>query len=413
MTPLRDPRFRLLWAGQLLSGLGDSVIPISLTLAIVKATHSATQLGVVLAAETIAQVSLMLPGGVWADRLPRQRIMLTTDLVRAVAVLVMGLELISGTVDIAQLALLAACSGAASAFFLPSITGLVPSTVDAALLPRANALMAISSRGSLLLGPAIATTVAVTLGPGWSLMLPVVTFSLSALSLALLRVTPPSARARERFVTQLAEGWGHLRRNRWYWSNLVGHCGWNLARCILYTLGPLVAVQSLGGEVAWGTIVQGGALGALAGALIAVRLRPKRWILVVSNLSLTLGALPFPLLAVHAPPLLIAAAWGVGAGGLAFMSPLWDTAVQQHIPEEALSRVIAYDWLLSLGLNPLGMAMAGPLAVAIGIAPTLYGAAVVIVVPCLAVLLLPDVRRLGLAGGERHPGVRDPAEVLS
>jgi predicted MFS family arabinose efflux permease len=403
MTPLRDPRFRLLWAGQTLSGIGDSVIPISLTLAIVKATHSATQLGVVLAAETIAQVSLMLPGGVWADRLPRQRIMLVTDLVRAVAVLVMGLELISGTVNIAHLAVLAACSGAASAFFLPSVTGLVPATVDAALLPKANALMAISSRGSLLFGPAIATTVAVTMGPGWSLMLPVVTFSLSALSLALLRVTPPPARPRERFVTQLAEGWGHLRRNRWYWTNLIGHCGWNLARCVLFTVGPLVAVQSLGGEVAWGTIVQGGAIGALTGALIALRFRPRRRVLVVANLALALGALPFPLLVAHAPPLLIAAAWGLGTGGLAFMSPLWETAVQRHIPEEALSRVIAYDWLLSLGLNPLGMGLAGPLYVAVGIGPTLYGAAAVIVIPCLAVLLLPDIRRLGLPQAALHP----------
>lgn len=399
MNPLRDPRFRLLWAGQTLAGIGDSVIPVSLTLAIITATRSATQLGIVLAAETIAQVALMLPAGVWADRLPRQRIMLVADLVRAVTVLAMGVELISGTVDIVHLAVLAACSGAATAFFLPSVTGLVPATVAAAALPRANALMALSSRGSLLLGPTIATTVAVTVGAGWSLMLPVVTFAISALSLARLRVAPPPARARERFAVQLAEGWRELRRHRWYWSNLVGHCAWNLARCVLFTVGPVVAVRFLGGEFAWGLIVQGGALGALVGALLALRIRPKR-ALVAANLSLALGALPFPLLVVHAPPLLIAAAWGLATGGLAFMSPLWETVVQHHIPGEALSRVVAYDWLLSLGLNPIGMALAGPLAASVGIAPTLLGVGALLLVPCMAVLLLPDVRGLRLPSTE-------------
>ena len=81
--------------------------------------------------------------------------MLAADLVRGLTHAVMGFELITGTVDIVHLATLAALSGAASAFFLPASTGLVPATVKQEHLPAANALMAIgraapccSARGS-------------------------------------------------------------------------------------------------------------------------------------------------------------------------------------------------------------------------------------------------------------------------
>ncbi|GAT66720.1 permease [Planomonospora sphaerica] len=394
MTPLRDPRFRLLWTGQALSHLGDAVTPVALALAIVTATGSATDLGLVLAAQSVAAVALMLPGGVWADRLPRQRVMLAADLVRALTHALMGAELITGTVDVAHLAALAAVSGAASAFFLPATTGLVPATVDPEHLPRANALMSIAARGSMLLGPGIATALALTAGPGWALLLDAATFAVSAVLLARLRPAPLPPVPQERFGRQLADGWAELRRHRWYWTNLAGHALWNLGRCALITIGPAVAVAHLGGELAWGMIAQGGTAGAFCGALLALRFRPRRP-LVAANLALALGAPPFVLLAAGAPAPVVAAAYGLMVGGLAFMSPLWETAVQEHIPAEALSRVSAYDWLLSLGLTPLGMALAGPLAAAAGTAPTLYGAAALIAASCLGVLLLPDVRNLG------------------
>ncbi|GAA0846135.1 MFS transporter [Streptosporangium amethystogenes subsp. fukuiense] len=402
-APLRDPRFRLLWAGQTLSSLGDSVTSVALALAIVTATGSVTDLGVVLAAQSIAMVTLMLPGGVWADRLPRRRVMIGADVVCGLAHAAMGVELVTGTVDIVHLAVLAAISGAGSAFFRPATTGLVPATVAAEHLPGANALMAIAQRGSILLGPGIATALALTAGPGWALLLDAATFAASAVLLGRLRLGPIPPVPHERFARQLAEGWALLRGHRWYWTNLIGHSLWNLARCALITIGPVIAVTGLGGELAWGTIVQGGTVGALCGALLALRARPRRP-LVVANIALALGALPLVLLAAGAPALAVAVAYGLATGGLAFMSPLWETAVQEHIPTEAISRVSAYDWLLSLGLTPLGMALAGPLAGVTGAATTLYGAAALLAVSCLGVLLLPDVRGLGQGPAETSLG---------
>jgi predicted MFS family arabinose efflux permease len=405
MHPLQDRRFRLLWAGQTLSYVGDAVTPVALTLAVVTATGSASKLGLVLAAQALAQVTLVLAGGVWADRLPRGRVMLAADVTRALTHLVMGAELIGGTVAVAHLAVLAAVSGGASAFFMPASTGLVPATVEPGSLQRANGLMAVSRQGAMLLGPAIATTLALTAGPGWALMLDAVTFTISAVTLGLLRVAPPPVRARARFRTQLAEGWTELRRHRWYWTNLIGHSLWNLGRCVFLTVGPLIAVSSLGGELAWGTIAQGGPIGALLGALAGLRIRSRRP-LVAANLALSLGAVPLVLLAVHAPALLVAAGYGLLAGGLAFMAPLWETTVQRHITEEAISRVSAYDWLTSLALTPAGMALAGPAAEALGTSALMYGSAVLIAGSCLGVLAHRDVRRLPAAKSPAPANVR-------
>ncbi|MFI6510287.1 MFS transporter [Streptosporangium sp. NPDC050855] len=402
LSPLRDARFRLLWAGQSLSAVGDSITAVALALAIVTTTGSATDLGLVLAAQSIATVTLMLPGGVWADRLPRRRVMVAADLVRGLAHAAMGVELVTGTVDIAHLAILAALSGAGSAFFLPATTGLVPATVAPEHLSRANALMAIAQRGSILLGPGIATALALTVGAGWALLLDALTFAASAVLLGRLRLAPIPPTPHEPFLRQLAEGWTQMRRHRWYWTNLVGHSMWNLSRCVLITIGPVLAVTTLGGELAWGTIVQGGTIGALAGALLTLRVRPKRP-LVVANLVLALGALPLVLLAAGMSAPMVAVAYGLMTGGLALMAPMWETLVQEHIPAEAISRVSAYDWLLSLGLMPLGMALAGPLATAVGTAPTLYGAAALLAASCLGVLLLPDIRRLGHRSADAVP----------
>ncbi|MBC6457410.1 MFS transporter [Actinomadura sp. HBU206391] len=402
MHPLRDRRFRLLWAGQTLSHIGDAVTPVALTLAVVTTTGSATQLGLVLAAQAIAQVALILPGGVWADRLSRRRLMLTADLVRTLTHVLMGAELIGGSVNVTHLAVLAAVSGGASAFFLPASTGLVPATVDPAGLQRANGLMAVAKHGSRLLGPAIATILALTIGPGWAIVLDAATFAVSALTLSRLRVAQPPPRARARFHAQLAEGWAELRRYRWYWTNLIGHCAWNLGRCVFLTVGPLIAINAMGGELAWGTIAQGGPVGALVGALIGLRVRPRRPLLA-ANLALALGALPFLVLAARAPALLVAVAYGLMAGGLAFMAPLWETVMQRHIPEETISRVSAYDWLVSLALTPVGMAVAGPLAASLGATTVLYGSAALILISCVGVLALPDVRDLRSADGTPEP----------
>jgi MFS family permease len=394
LSSLADRRFRLLWTGQTLSGLGDAITPVALALAVVKATGSATDLGLVLAAAAVPRLLLVLAGGVWADRLPRQRVMLSADVVNLFVQLMIGLELLGGTVRVGHLAVLAALSGAASAFFMPAADGLIPATVPADRLQQANALTQFSRQAGRVLGPAIATSLVITAGAGWAFLLDAATFAASIATLALLRVRHEPA-PREGFWAELAGGWTEMRRHRWYWTNLVTHAIWNLISACYNTLGPLVAVTALGGEVAWGVITQGAAVGAVGGAVLALRARPRRP-LIACNLALTIVGVPLVLLAAHAPAALIAVTTGLAFGGLAFMNTVWLTVVQQRIPARALSRVMAYDWLTSLGLTPVGLAVAGPLGAAAGVSRTLVGAAVLVVLSCLLVLAVPEVRRLAL-----------------
>jgi hypothetical protein len=73
---------------------------------------------------------------------------------------------------------------------------------------------------------------------------------------------------------------------------------------------------------------------------------------------------------------------------------LWDTTVQQQVPQESLSRVNSYDWMVSLIFQPIAFAIVGPLAVAVGEAETLILAFVVGTGANLAILAVPGVRNL-------------------
>ncbi len=120
---LEEPQFRLLWAGQAVSAFGDGLFPIALAFAVVELTGSPGDLGLVFAAVLVPRVALMLAGGVWADRLPRQRVMLAADLLRCLTQSLAAVTLPTGTAQLWSLIVLAALCGAGDAFFAPAVTG--------------------------------------------------------------------------------------------------------------------------------------------------------------------------------------------------------------------------------------------------------------------------------------------------
>ena len=75
---------------------------------------------------------------------------------------------------------------------------------------------------------------------------------------------------------------------------------------------------------------------------------------------------------------------------------VWEATLQRHIPPESLSRVSAYDWFGSLAFYPLGLAVWAPIADAAGAGPALWAACALQVAVSLALLAVPEVRRLGL-----------------
>src|SRR5216684_1374799 len=306
MSPLRlpssvealsEPRFRLLWAGQATSAMGDGLISIALAFAVLRIGGSATQLGLVLAAGVVSRVAFYLVGGVWADRLPRQVVMLSSDLVRAVQQLIVGALLITGTARMWHLVGGAIVYGVGAAFFQPSSTGLVPATVSAARLQQANALMGLSRSITSVGGPLLSGVLVALFGPGWVFIINGITFIVSAVTLAMLRVERVVRSARQSFLRDLALGWHELAIRPWYWLNLCAHSIWAFAMASFYVLGPIVAARQLGGPSAWGLISACLGIGLVVGGIITLRLVPARP-LVAANLALIPAVLPLLTLAI-------------------------------------------------------------------------------------------------------------------
>jgi hypothetical protein len=305
----------------------------------------------------------------------------------------MGVELLCGLTRIADLAVLSAVTGAATAFGMPAVHNLVVATVPGPERLRVNARLGVVRGLSQVAAPSVAGGLTLVLGPGWSSALTGVLFVLAALTVGGMRTSRTGGRAqRDTFFGELREGWAETRRHRWFLYGVLGHGVWHLGAGFLLTLGPIIAVRHLGGESSWVTIVQLGMIGLVAGVHLAGRL-PIRRPLVVVAVSTAGYALPLAAFGVQAPMPVVTGAYCVGMFGLGLLSPLWETAMQQRIPEEALGRVGSFDALISFAVRPLGLAAAAPIAAVTGTAAPLLVAAALVAVVNLAVILLPDVRR--------------------
>ncbi|MDQ2854454.1 MAG: MFS transporter [Chloroflexota bacterium] len=404
---LAEPQFRLLWIGQTASAAGDALIPVAVAFAVLGIGGTATDLGIVFAAFTVAHVALVLAGGVMADRLPRQLVMVACDVVRCVAEVVLAVLLLTHAAQVWHLAVGAAVIGGASAFFLPASGGLIPQTVSAGRLQQANALMSLSRSATGIFGPPVAGLLIVTTGIGVIFLVDAATFVVSAVSLLMLRLAPTEARRSEQhFLADLAAGWREVVSRRWILAAICAFALSNMAGSAFFILGAVIANTKLGGAPAWGFILTGGAIGGLIGGLLALRLRPKRPLLVGFVLT-SMEALPLLALVGPLPIVVIAMASLASVAGQQLTNTWWFTMLQQHVPEHARSRVSSYDWLVSLIFQPLGSLLAGPLS-AVSLPFTLIGAAGVAIVANLGVLLVRDVRDVRWVGDEQ---ASTPAET--
>src|SRR5690349_18706475 len=139
LTPFSVREFRVLWAGQAVSAAGGGMTRVALVFAVLAVGGTVTDIGLVMAAQVATQVAFTLAGGVWADRMRRQFLMLASDLIRAAAQLALAVLLFTGTAHVWHLAVGAAVFGAAQAFFGPASSGLMAEIVPPEQLQRANA----------------------------------------------------------------------------------------------------------------------------------------------------------------------------------------------------------------------------------------------------------------------------------
>lgn len=407
-SPLRQRAFRRLFLGRSLSLVGDAVIPAALALAVLRATGSVSSLAFVLGCAMVPKLLLLPVGGVIADRFNPRTVAVGTDLVRCGMQLLVGLQLLGVEPSIGLIAAAEAVGGAASAFATPALSPLVGATVRNEDRQRANSLLGTAGSIARLGGPGLAGVLIWSAGPGWAFVLDAVTFAASATLLAGIRI-PHATVPKRSFRSDLLEGWDEVRSRDWYWTSLVAHGIWNLTAAVFMVLGPAIAVRSLGGEGSWVAVLQSGSIGVLVGAVLAGRVQVRRPV-AAGNLAAGLYALPLAVLAVPAPAPVVVGAYGVAMAGLGFLGPVWETTVQNTIPEHALARVMSYDWLISLGAMPVGYLLAPIAADTWGAGATLTVSAVLVGGACAATLAVPGVRRFVLVPeGERTEPVSDPA----
>ncbi len=406
---LQERPFRYQFLASATSVLGDNLVPVALAFAVLDITGSASDLGLVLGARTGALVVFMLVGGVWADRVPRQRLMMVSDLGRAATQGTLGLLLITGTAELWHFVVLEVLNGAASAFFQPAVIGLTPRTVSPARLQQANALLSFSYSSAAIVGPALAGVIVATLGSGWALAIDAMTFLISAMFLLKIRL-PPSAQKveRKRFLTDLIGGWNEVRSRAWVWISILNFMIFQLlALPTVFVLGPFIAERSLGGAGTWAAIVTAGGIGSLVGDVFALNASPRRPL----RASFLLGLLAIPMLVTlgtEAPLWMLIAAsvsWGLC---MSFANTLWFTVLQERIPDTALSRVSSFDWMGSTVLRPIGFAVVGPIAAGIGPGTTLIGAAIVLTVVELGTASLPQISKIQRLSTGKGP--LDPSE---
>ena len=391
--PLRERNFRLLASSRTISFLGTNLAPIAVAFAVLDLTGSATDTGIAFACWTLAQVATLLIGGVVADRLPRRLVMVASDSANFCIRTLMGVLLVGGHAEIWQLFVLQALGGAATAFYSPASTGLVPETVPPRLLQQANGIMSIARYLAFPLGAALGGAIVATVGSGWALLIDAGTYATSALLLLQIRLPARAHTAvAPNFLRELREGWDAFTEQTWVWLlTLWISLYFLITYAPFFVLGPYIAKHHLGGAAGWAIVVTGEGIGALLGGVAGIRLRPRRTMVTIGGLF-AVTSLQSVLLAVYAPVALIGLAAALAGFAFSFGSVIWETSLQHTIPPEKLARVSAYNWMGAMAFLPAGYAIAGPVAAALGMSRTLVLGAVWIVLSTAAVLTVRSVR---------------------
>ncbi len=396
ITALRSRDFRLLWLSQSASTLGDGLVLVAVGLFVTRLTGDPADVGLVLAGYSVPLVLFVLFGGVVADRLPRQTLMVASDVVRGVLHGLLALLIATGAVRVWHMVVIGVLFGTAEAFFRPAYTGLVPQTVPESDIQGAQALTGVSRELAQVVSPAVATALVLGVGGAAAFALDAATFALSAV--LVLRIRPRARggapEVRESMVAELREGFVALRERVWVWAVvLTFSASLLLALGPFFVLGAAVSDDVYGTDAVYGLANAAWGVGTVSGALWGARWRPRHPIAAGQ-----VAAVPWPAcIAVFAvgPPLpVLYAAMGVAGLGIGLFAVWWETALAQRIPPHLLSRISAWDYMGSLALLPLGYTLSGPVAALVGRAEVLlYGGLAATVVMGLA-LLSRDVRTL-------------------
>jgi MFS family permease len=359
LDALRQRGFRLLFAGQTVSQIGDAAFVVALGWRAFTLTHRASSLGVVLLVESAGVVATLLVGGVLADRYSRRGLLIASDVARAAVVGALAALDATGHLSYGALIAFVALQGLGSGLFQPAFGGIIPLLVDTAQLGSANALIGISRQAAFVVGPAIAGGIYGAAGSSTIFAVDAGSFLLSAGLLVRAQTRAYDAEPSGGLRAELTSGFRYVAAVPWLWITIsmfsfVVMAGYAAFQVLL---PKLIEQKWSGGVASYGLIFTLQGLGMVIGTIVLGQAPPKRrrgpliYGLFTVNSAATVAFALSPYFAV-------AAALSVLRGAcLGFAITLWDTMLMQRVPERMLSRVISMDWFGSLGLLPVGLGL--------------------------------------------------------
>jgi MFS family permease len=261
------------------------------------------------------------------------------------------------------------------------------------MLQQANALLSFARGAATVVGPSVGALIVVTVGAGWALAFDSLTYVVAAFCMGRLRLPPISRSAGTSMLRELRDGWGEFVSRQWLWVIVVAFGVLNALTGLAWmTLGPVIARSTVGAG-AWGVVLSADTLGFFVMTLLLLRLQ-LRHPLRAGMLGVALLAVPMGILGLSPSVFpLVAASFLAGAGSEVF-SIGWQTALQENVPGEALSRVSAYDMLGSIVAIPIGQLLAGPLTAVFSARTVAVGSGAFYVVVVAVTFLSPSVRNL-------------------
>jgi MFS family permease len=389
------PAYRALLLSGILTVIAMSAFPVALAVTVLDAGGSATTLGLILAVRVLSGVVMAPIGGVWADRLPRRTILILADGFRAI----MGSVVVfidPKNISMWILGGIVVLMGVSDAFGGPAAGAIMPSILPDHLLPSGNVVRGIALKGSTIAGPGIAGIIVVSLGTHATYVATSIFFLVGAALLFRINEGPKVASEdhRSTFTEEIREG----VRVVWYYK-------WIAAMIIMASLQlmlvigvenvllPVITKRDFGTASVFATAAALFSAGGAISAVICIKSKVKNPGLV-SVVVWGLFILAPLVLAFPNSRALIFIAYFIAGFSVGPWEAFWATQVQREVPADYQGRVFAIDYMGSLGLMPLGMALAGPLVNIFGERELLIGVAVFHLIICGVVLLVPGVKEM-------------------
>ena len=383
LAPLRVRDFRLLWAGMTISALGDGIYTVALTWQVYDISNTPTALSLVGVAWFLPQIAAVLLAGVIADRVDRRWLMIAADIMRAIAIGVMGVMSVAGQLELWHLWVLVAFVGIGNSFFYPAYTALVPQVLPKEQLVQAAALRQFVRPLSMrVIGPALGGALVAALGPGTGFLIDAGSFAASTAALLVMSSYPlvhAAGRTVGTVLGDMADGLRYVLSLRWLSLTLLA-----VTLSMVFFLGPVFVLMPFvvrnhihGGAGGLGLVLAAGGIGALVASIsIAQRGLPRRPLVVV-YVAWAIAAFCLVGYAESDAVWEAALVSALSVGSLITGQILWESLLQTCVPGEYLGRVASVDSFVSSGLVPLSLAITGPVAGAFGTLSTLRWAGVI------------------------------------